>query len=121
MEKPIVFKDIPVSKIKIGHFFFKIEQITERESQLGNQHGHCDVENQCIRVQESLKGHFLVNVLLHETIHAIHWFFNLDDNKGEEEFTELTANGILMVMRDNPEFWIWIMENTLTNEQVSDK
>ena len=94
--------------IRVGTYDFLIEVKGRTEAVADSEFGRCQFFNQKIFVCEHQEPQSLVNTVWHEVIHAVHWVFGLDDGSTEEEFTNLGANGTLIVMRENPELMSWI-------------
>lgn len=65
-------------------------------------HGDFDCKKLEIRISDLLSGTALLEVLMHEIIHAIYWAYSIDDKDKEERVVSLIGTGVAQVLRDNP-------------------
>ena len=105
------------NKIKVGGFTFRILYgycFRERT----DIDGQCDYGLQEIRIKTTDEGgckysdSYIIKTLLHELLHAILFSFCHKQSKGdltEEDFIESTAQGLLSVMKNNPELFCNLM------------
>lgn len=98
---------MPVRTLKVGHFVYSYEKMSEREAAAGEEEGSTNFEDLTILIRANLKPQKTLNVLIHETLHAMNSFFDLTDKNTEEEFCERGANGLVMIWQDNPELFDW--------------
>lgn len=110
------YKTMP-HRVKIGPYMFDIEIEDIMDAAAAEQFGHCNTNNQMIRIQPSLKPQKLVNTFLHECIHGMHWLMGLMSPRQnqswydtEEDFTHLGANAMCMFLKDNPHVVKWMMK-----------
>jgi len=101
---------IPFDSLKIGYYDVKITPTSHDLAERLEIFGEFNSKNQEITYDEDLQEQELMNTILHETIHAISFIFNIQFSKdAEEEVTVKLANGLQTVFRDNPEFLNWII------------
>lgn len=87
--------------VKIGGYRFKIKAAGKNSSDIAGVMGTAQYISMLIRIRMGLKPLQLANTFIHEVIHAIHWNYGLNDDSHEEEFTNLTANGLCAFWQDN--------------------
>lgn len=94
------------SQINVGGKTYKIKEKNTLKQGGTEYNGLCFLEHQEIHVKKKFpEESSKTKVFLHEVIHAINHHFNLlhDDHDKEEEVTTIIANGLNMVLKDNPE------------------
>ena len=100
------------NRIRVGYRNYRIE-FPEISLELEpEQLGQCDTTSEKILVAGSLTPEKQANVLLHEVLHAI-WneYKILDDNDIEEKTVTCLANGLCLLIQENPETIKWIIGN----------
>jgi len=100
------------SKVKIGAHTYSITYVDPKKVQ--GCVGECFASTKRIRIRKDLKGRYLAEVVLHEIKHGIWYEFGIMNSEnagtdGVSRATEETAingltNGLMAVLRDNPEF-----------------
>lgn len=112
-----VYETMP-KKVRIGFSTYEI-RIMDRDS--GDINGICGSSHaikQVITITDQMAPQQVANTFLHEVIHAVHHMAGLMHREvpaSEEEYTNLTANGLCAFMQDNPEAMLWVM-NTLSQD-----
>lgn len=101
-----VYSGMPGS-VRVGCYEFLVEVGEVEDHEAEGTFGHVNYQSQKIRVRPGLNARNLANTFLHEVMHAIHWFHDLDDNSDEEAFTTRSANGLCAFWQDNPEAVSW--------------
>lgn len=86
--------------VKIGCYNYKIEECNLLDNSSNGTIGLCIYYKQLIKIEESLPLELKEETFLHETIHAIDNFLNIDLT--EEQVLKL-GKGILMFLMDNKE------------------
>lgn len=99
--------------VRIGFSTFKIEVMPRHHADIAG--GICGTSNgtkQIITITEGQNPQQTANTFLHEVIHAIHWVYGLmsREDPAEEEYTNLTTNGLCAFWQDNPAAVAWIGE-----------
>jgi hypothetical protein len=79
------------------------------DSSASRSFGHMNPMNHKIRVAPDQTAQNLADTFLHEAIHAIHYYFDLGDENGEEDFTLFGARGLCLLWQDNPKAMAWWM------------
>jgi hypothetical protein len=100
------YAGMPAS-LKIGNFRFVIEMMEAGDASADRTFGHMNPVHQKIRVAPDMSAQNLADTFLHETLHAIHWIFALDDDSDEEDFTLFGAHGLCQLWQDNPDAMAW--------------
>ena len=95
-------------QVRVGCYIFTVE-MGETWAHDG-EFGHVSLETQSIRLRKGGSSRKLANTFLHEVLHSIHWVYGLGDASNEEQFTELSANGLCSFWLDNPQAMQWIKE-----------
>ena len=84
--------------IKVGHFTIEIKVLpTNISSDVCNEEGSFHSRIRTIYLAEDIveRGkEDLVNLLLHELMHAIYWNYGLNDKSTEEDIINAMSNGI---------------------------
>ncbi len=90
------------SKIKIGNINYELSEVpcVDRYSALK---GQIIYDESIIKILDDMNLEHKQETLLHEILHGLIHFLNIDlDNKEEEVVTQF-ARGIMMVIKDNPD------------------
>lgn len=101
-----LYLNLPKS-VRVGFFVYTIEAISAELADAKGLYGYADNNTNEIKVSDGLNDQQLLNTVLHEVLHAIHWIHGLHDDSTEEEFTNLSTNGLCAFFADNPEFVDW--------------
>ena len=99
--------------LKVGHYFYNIKFVTTDEFNRHTKYGQVSDDTCLIYVRISNHSNAL-NTLLHEIMHAIHIYMDLNNSSSEEEYTLRTTNGLQAFWMDNPFFTAWYF-NALQN------
>jgi hypothetical protein len=97
-------------QIKVGCYTFTIVDWESRNAEAERKYGTMSSTELVIKVRTDLGPRHTANTLLHELKHAIFFFFNLDTDDGEEHVVTCLANGMSMVMVDNPDLMAYFAE-----------
>jgi hypothetical protein len=100
------YKGIPTS-LKVGNFRFAVDVEDAGDSQAARSFGHMNPVNHRIRVAPDQTAQSLADTFLHEALHAIHVYFDLQDDNDEEDFTLFGARGLCQLWQDNPKAMAW--------------
>lgn len=98
--------------LKVGH---RIVTIEFKDIADDGFNGRFMASSATISLAKDLKGVHLVQVLLHELNHAIiHTYIDNNtsyyDRVSEEMFVDQQSKGLVQIIRDNPKFMPWVME-----------
>jgi hypothetical protein len=100
---------IPES-IKVGGLRFKVETVKDLKSGDKPCFGIMAWDDQKICLDTSIPSkEMVVNILLHEILHALWAYYNLP-GKDEEKSVFLLANGLSALWKDNPELMDYIVK-----------
>jgi hypothetical protein len=64
--------------------------------------------------------HYAVDIVLHETMHALYRTWHIDDKTEEEGTVSCLATGLTQVLRDNPQLLNWIQRSLQDKSPGSD-
>lgn len=98
-------------KIKIGPHNYNIVVIKEAMADAIGINGDTNLNMHRIRICESLKGSVLLEVLLHEILHAIYKQYSLEQKDKEERIVMSFGLGLTQVFVDNPDLLKFIQKN----------
>jgi hypothetical protein len=73
--------------------------------------GYCNNQDQRIEVSAELGPDRIRDVFIHEVIHAIYHIFGDRDEWTQERVCDLVGYGIIQVMRRNPDWAQWMLQN----------
>lgn len=107
--------------IKIGRHFVGFALIHPEEADGARVWGYYDQGGKRIVLDAGMAGLKAVEVVIHEVLHAIFHLRNVNPRWGEEKTVTGLGVGLAHVLRDNPEFVLWLVSHLLkTNksEQV---
>lgn len=87
-----------INKVKIGHRTFKVVEVecVDKHESLAGQINYYD---SVIKIDSGLDKDHKKETLLHEIIHGVEDFMNLDL---EENEVQQLGRGLMMVIKDNP-------------------
>ena len=95
--------------IRVGAFEYAVVTISELESLQQNNIGYLNTNDFTIGIAEHIADPRRAEVVLHETFHAIFRGFGFElDHELEEKLVTLLGQGMLQVMRDNPQMVAWV-------------
>jgi len=100
--------------IKIGGTTYKIKTFPTDSSASDGSFGELQADNEVIRIRKEMSSNKAANTLLHEALHGI-WHEmamreGLANTKDEEEYVVTAfSNGLIQVLKDNPEFTNWVV------------
>lgn len=94
-----------IRRLKIGYQTYSFQAHTE----LDGVSGDCDCDAAIIRYDATEKGLRHANTLLHECLHAL-WDQMVEgfDEETEERIVAALANGLTMLLVDNPEIQLTV-------------
>lgn len=107
--------------VRVGFFNYNIETIDAELADSKGLYGYADNNKNEIRVSDGLNDQQLLNTVFHEILHAIHWQHGLSDSSTEEEFTNLSTNGLCAFFADNPGFVEWFLSMKNFNKNIEIK
>jgi len=94
--------------IKIGHLTFNIIIMKEEAANELALNGDCNYDKGRIRLCPTLRGTRLIEVLIHEILHAIYKQRSLEEGDNEERIVMCISIGITAILKDNPKLGEWI-------------
>ena len=97
-----------IKKIRIGAIDYKVE-CAKRDKDV-DDFGSTRTQTATIIYKSEQTSQQLANTLLHECLHAIWDEFDLKDKEDEESVCTKMANGLCALIRNNPDFYIWLGE-----------
>lgn len=100
-------------RIKIGYLDFKLVPRSKKWSIKHKAVGMCVPEDAHIAYYSKQKRSEIVNTILHEMLHGVVYMFDINFRslRDEERVVRKMANGLHTVLKDNPQFLEWIMQN----------
>lgn len=107
-----------VDKIKVGDKDYKVKvdpEITDRGAA-----GEVNYKKAIINVANDLDDQVLKEVLVHEAVHAMLEFMGESQNN-EEELVIRIANGVCMLIKDNPELFLQFTQKHRTPKSPDKK
>ncbi len=83
--------------------------------------GSIHQEKSVIRVARSLQGIRRAEVTLHELLHSVFHVWSINQHMGgddskEEAVVEALGHALVTTMKDNPEFWQWLLTEVQKGE-----
>jgi len=105
-------------RIKIGYLDFKLIPRSKQWSVKHKALGMCIPEEGHIAFVSSQKRSELVNTIIHEMLHGVVYMFDINfrNLREEERVVRKMANGLHTVLKDNPQFLEWIIQNANKDE-----
>lgn len=100
------YATIPNS-VRVGHYDYAIVVMAEIDQASDRIFGDMNATLQRIRLCAGMSTARLANTFMHEVMHAIHNFHDVDDKTSEENTTYRTTNGLCAFWRDNPDVASW--------------
>jgi len=106
-------------KIKIGYLDFKLVPRSTKWSIKHKALGMCVPEDGHIAYYSKQKRSEIVNTILHEMLHGVVYMFDINFRslRDEERVVRKMANGLHTVLKDNPQFLEWIMQNANRDDE----
>ena len=100
-------------RIKSGYLDFKLVPRSKKWSVKHKALGMCVPEDAHIAYYSKQKRSEIVNTILHEMLHGVVYMFDINFRslRDEERVVRKMANGLHTVLKDNPQFLEWIMQN----------
>jgi hypothetical protein len=96
--------------IKVGGLVFKVHLVKDLKSADKPCFGTMSWDEQRINLDSAIPTkEFVANIVWHEVMHALWAYFDIP-TKGEETKVLRIANGITMIMKDNPQLMDYIMK-----------
>lgn len=116
----VIYETMP-KKLRIGYSSYVVKVMDKDAAELVGVCGTSHAIKQVITITEDMVPQQVANTFLHEVIHAIHHMAGLmgRENPSEEEYTNLTANGLCAFFQDNPEALDW-MQMALATEATEE-
>lgn len=114
---------VPVRKtpkrIKIGYLDFKLVPRSKKWSIKHKAVGMCVPEDAHIAYYSKQKKSEVVNTIIHELLHGVVYMFDINFRslRDEERVVRKMANGLHTVLKDNPQFLEWIMQNANRDDE----
>lgn len=107
-----VYESMP-KKVRIGFQSYEIRIMDKDSGDINLICGSSHALKQVITITDQMVPQQVANTFLHEVIHAIHHVYGLQhrEDPSEEEYTNLTTNGLSAFIQDNPEAMLWIMDS----------
>jgi hypothetical protein len=96
------------TKIRIVGSDYKVIPSEAGELKAMDHIGECNYLEHTIRIKKGLIGPILKNTMLHETVHGISNELCLGL---EERQVELLTTGLIAVLKDNPKFKDWLLND----------
>lgn len=93
--------------LRIGHYVFEIRWYGATEQEREAKYGYSHAGTQLLAFADNQKPEMLADTFLHEVLHALMWFFQMQQNIEEEQVATRMATGICMVWSQNPETFTW--------------
>lgn len=106
------FEELP-EKIKIGFADWDLVVESEAPKELEDVHvfGLCHKHKHTIVFYEGYDEVQNRNTILHEVLHAVWYSLGMEEPASEEHVVTALSNGLMMVLRDNPEFAVWFINH----------
>lgn len=102
-------------KLKIGYHDYEVIEWTAFEVDLSGTWGQCDKNEKKIYVCTETNSKSVADIFLHECMHAIWEYFNLDEEESEENAISRLSSGLIALFVDNPKTLEWLTER-INNE-----
>ncbi len=106
-------------RIKIGYLDFKLMPRSKKWSVKHKAVGMCVPELGHIAYLSKQKKSEIVNTILHEMLHGVVYMFDINfrNLREEERVVRKMANGLHTVLKDNPQFLEWVMQNSNVEDE----
>jgi hypothetical protein len=106
-------------RIKIGYLDFKLVPRSKKWSIKHKAVGMCVPEDAHIAYYSKQKRSEVVNTIIHELLHGVVYMFDINFRslRDEERVVRKMANGLHTVLKDNPQFLEWIMQNANRDDE----
>jgi len=106
-------------RIKIGYLDFKLVPRSKKWSIKHKAVGMCVPEDGHIAYYSKQKKSEVVNTIIHELLHGVVYMFDINFRslRDEERVVRKMANGLHTVLKDNPQFLEWIMQNANRDDE----
>lgn len=104
----VAIDDLPES-IRVGPHDIRFAGLGAADAR--NNYGTFVPAEQEIRLQQAYaSGSMAVDTVLHELVHAIFSVATVQVKQGEEHIVSVVATYLAQVIRDNPDFVIWLQQ-----------
>ena len=94
-----------IKQIKIGYKTYKViedARMADAEGNIGSINYHdCEI-NVCPRLGKEMR----CDTLVHEAVHGMLMFMGENDKNNDDNAVERIAQGVLMLIRDNPKLFM---------------
>lgn len=106
-------------RIKIGYLDFKLVPRSKKWSVKHKALGMCVPEDGHIAYYSKQKRSEIVNTILHEMLHGVVYMFDINFRslRDEERVVRKMANGLHTVLKDNPQFLEWVIQNANKDDE----
>ena len=98
--KPL--SEILPKSVKVGCYTYSIEIQDQPWCEEHGVYGLCDDESKIITIVDNVDMDSTLNTFQHELLHALYYFFGLDDDHDEEQTVSALSSGLIMLYQDNP-------------------
>ena len=108
--------------IRIGRHIVAFALIHPEEADGARVWGYYDPNGKRIVLDAGVSGLRAVEVVVHEVLHAIFHLRKMNPRWGEERTVTEFGKGVAHVLRDNPDFMLWLVSHLLkTNKSETVK
>lgn len=107
---------IPKS-LKIGYHDYQIVEWGAAEVDLSGSWGQCDKHEKTIYICTDTKPAIVADIFIHECMHAIWDYFNLEDSEDEEKAVSVLSSGLVDLFVSNPKALQWVTEQIGSKEK----
>lgn len=113
-------KDLPFDTIKVLYQVNKLIPVESRDADKREIQGQYHAKEQEIDYDQSLRPDEKANTILHEVLHALVYTMSIKfkDHDQEESVVNSMSNGIITVLKDNPDFLGWL-KDVLTEPETT--
>lgn len=106
----------PPKTVRVGPYQVSVIVESSHWANANQRFGEFSACEMCIRLQpEFACVTKLVDTLLHEILHAIHWAYRIEDEDKEERIVSTTATALTQVLLDNRELATWLSDLLYNN------
>lgn len=105
--------------LRIGHYVFVIEWYGKDKELQDGKLGWCHPDTLTLGFAEEQKREMLVDTFIHEVLHALLWYTNLQKQPEEERLVTGLATALCLFWHQNPEACAWWQEVMRAKASVS--
>jgi hypothetical protein len=95
------------TQLKFGCFTYKIEVMSANDAELDRVYGDTNHLSRKIRFRPAMEAQELADTFIHEALHAMCRFHDLNDEDDEETYVTRLAHALCAFWRDNPKAADW--------------